>query len=706
MKRVVLILLFAANAFALEGKWTPQQVLQLDAAWLRKQGLELPPSRLWDPKLGTGLLAAAIDTNGCSAGFVSPEGLFVTNHHCLFSILQEHATPQDDIITNGFLAASRDKELKGSTQRVAVPHRFTDVTAKVLAAVPANATDAERAKAIDRRSTELVAECEKQPRTRCKVASFDGGAWYTLFESIDITDVRLVYAPPRAIGEYGGETDNWMWPRHTGDFAIGRAYVDGKPYKPAFFFPISPKGIKPDDFVMVLGYPGVTYRSLTAAEMSERRDLFFTRRQEVYGEWIDLLQKATAGNSAGEIAVADNLKTLANRFKNAEGQLAGFKRGSILEKQQARDEAVLAWARKQPKYADAVAAYQGLANMTQEQRRTWERDFLLAHTYGSPASPTPLGPKALYLATTVVRNAIELQKPDAQRDSLYMQRNQPTLQAKMRREQKNFFLPADERLLESFVRRAQALPREQRFAAIDRLFPDANVAGRIDELYAQTKLFDENERMKMLAETPDQLRARHDPLVDLGFALDADIRDLSARREQWDGTISRLRPAWRRAVEAHAGKPIAPDANSTLRVSFAHVQGYSPRDGVWYRPQTTLAGVIEKDTGIEPFNAPQSILEAARAKRYGQWKDPRLGDVPVDFLADADTTGGNSGSPVVNGRGELVGVNFDRVWENVANDFGYNPAVGRNVSVDIRYLLWILDQVAHGGGLLRELGVR
>jgi hypothetical protein len=731
MKRLLLLLLFATNALALEGKWTPQQVLQLDAAWLRKQGLELPPSRLWDPKRGTGLLAAAIDTNGCSGGFISAEGLFITNHHCLFSILQEHATPQDDIITNGFLAASRDKELKGSTQRVAVPHRFTDVTEKVLAAVPAGATDAERTKAIDRRGTELVAECEKQPRTRCKMAAFDGGAWYTLFESIDITDVRLVYAPPRAIGEYGGETDNWMWPRHTGDFAIGRAYVDGKPYKPEFFFPISPKGIKPDDFVMVLGYPGITYRALTAAEMGERRDLYFTRRREVYGEWIDLLEKATAGNPAGEIAVADNLKTLANRFKNAEGQLAGFKRGSILEQQQARDEKVLAWAREQPKTAaphpqplsprggervaegrvrgatpDAVAAYEGLAAMINDQKRTWERDFLLGHTYGSTVSPTPLGPKALYLATTVVRNATELQKPDAERDPLYMQRNQPTLQAKMRREQKNFFAPADKRLLESFVRRAQALPSGQHFEAIDRLFPDADVAARIDRLYAQTKLFDEGERMKMLAETPEQLRARHDPLLDLGFALDADIRDLGARKEQWDGIISRLRPAWRRAVEAHAGQPIAPDANSTLRVSFAHVQGYSPRDGVWYQPQTTLSGVVEKDTGAEPFNAPPAILEAAKAKRYGQWKDPRLGDVPVDFLADADTTGGNSGSPVINGRGELVGVNFDRVWENVANDFGYNPAVGRNVNVDIRYLLWILDQVAHGDGLLRELGVR
>ena len=710
MKRLLpllLLLLSALPLFALEGKWTPQQVLQLDAAWLKKQGLQLPPSRLWDAKCDTGLLAGAVQVDGCSAGFVSAEGLFVTNHHCLFSILQEHATPQRDIITNGFLATSRADELPGSTARLTIPRRFTDVTDRVLAAVPNGATDAQRFRAIDRRSNELVAECEKEPRTRCKVGAFDGGAWYTLIESAEIKDVRLVYAPPRAIGEYGGETDNWMWPRHTGDFAIGRAYVDGKPYRPEFYFPISAKGVAPDDFVMLLGYPGVTYRALTASEMEERRDLYFTRRQQMYGEWIDVLQAATRGSAEGEIAVADNVKTLANRFKNAEGQLAGFRRGSILEKQRKRDEEVLAWARQHAKHADAVAAHEGLARMIEEEKQTWDHDFLLTHIYATQAVTSPVGPKALIFATTVVRNAVELQKPDADRDALYMQRNLQALRSRMQREQKNFFPAADRKLMESFVRRALALPPAQRIAAIDRAFPDdKDLAARIDRIYTASSIFDVNERMKMLGETPEQLRARHDPLLDLGFALDAEIRDYSERKDRWEGTISRLRPPWRRAVEAHAGRPIAPDANSTLRVSFAHVKGYAPRDGVWYRPQTSVAGVVEKDTGEEPFNAPKAILDAARAKRYGRWRDARLADIPVDFLADADTTGGNSGSPTVNGRGELVGVNFDRVWENVANDFGYNPAVNRNINVDIRYLLWILDEVEHGDALLRELGVR
>jgi hypothetical protein len=270
MKRAfVVIALFASPLFALEGKWTPQQVLQLDAAWLKKQGLELPPSRLWDPKRGTGLLAATINVGGCSGGFISPEGLFITNHHCLFSILQEHATPQNDVITNGYVAASRAAELKGSTTKVTVPRRFTDVTKEVLAAVPANANDAERNRAIEKKQNALIAECEKQPSTRCRVASFDGGLQYVLVDALELSDIRVVYAPPRAVGEYGGEEDNWMWPRHGGDFAIGRAYANGVPFKSVHYFPISTSGVKPNDFVMVLGYPGVTYRSLTADEMAK-----------------------------------------------------------------------------------------------------------------------------------------------------------------------------------------------------------------------------------------------------------------------------------------------------------------------------------------------------------------------------------------------------------------------------------------------------
>ena len=679
----LLALLVTAPLSALEGKWTPQQVLQLDAAWLKQQGLELPPSRLWDAKRGTGLLAAAISIGGCSAGFISPDGLFITNHHCLFGVLQEHSTPQNDLITNGFLARSREQELRGKVARVTIPRRFTDVTQRVLAAVPANATDAQRYRAIERRMNEIVAECEKQPGARCTVAAHDGGVEYVLQEMGELADVRLVYAPPRAIGEFGGEVDNWMWPRHTGDFAIGRAYVEGKPYRPEFYFPLSTAGVKPDDFVMVLGYPGTTYRALTANEMEERHR-WFIARAETYREWIATLEQTTKGNSAGEIAVADLVKTLANRQKNAEGQLAGFKRGSILEKQRTSDQAVLASQKK----ADVTAAYDGLRKMAEEKIATFDHDFLLDHLRMTPTSLAPTGPKALVFAVAIAQSALERQKPDAERLPVFMDRTIGRVRDRLERDQKSFFTAADKAHLALYLERAATLPANQQIGAF------AGMSARIDELYAGTKLFDLGERLKMFGETPEQLHARRDPLVEAGFALAAEIAEMMEGKDRWEGTIYRLRPVWRRAVIAHAGKPIAPDANGTLRVTFGHVRGYEPRDGVWHVPQTKLKGVLEKHTGQEPFDVPEKILKAAKA------------DVPVNFLADADTTGGNSGSPAVNGRGELVGVNFDRVWENVANDFGYNPDVARNVNVDIRYLLWILGEVEHAGELLRELSVQ
>ena len=688
MKRLVSIALalIAVNAFALEGKWTPQQVLEIDPALLRKEGLRIEPSRLWDPKRGTGLLTATVNVGGCSGGFIAPDGLFITNHHCLFSILQEHATTQNDIITNGFVANTRGEELPGKALRLTIPRKFTDVTKEIESAIPKNATDVERHAAIERRSNELVAACEKRESTRCKVSQYDGGVQYILADQIELADIRLVYAPPRSVGEYGGEIDNWMWPRHTGDFAIGRAYVNGKPYRTEFWFPIAKQGLARGDFVMVMGYPGTTYRALTAAEMLERRDLFFARRRDVFGDWIRILQESAKGNAEGEILIANNLKTLDNRFKNAEGQLAGFKRGRIAERQQAADDAVLKWAASQPKFKGAIEAYRGLAAMIEEQRKTWENDFILSQLYGTPTTNVPLGPKSLFLSTSIVHSALERQKPDADRDSLYMERNLGRLADRLAREQKNFFAPADKRMLASVAARVRQAPSPVLPSAV---FKDLD----IERLYAETKVFDPAERAKMLTETPEQLHARRDPLIELGFALDRDIRDLDERKARWEGTIARLRPVWRRAVMAHAGKPVAFDANSTLRVSFAHVKGYAPRDGVWYEPFTTLAGVLEKDTGEEPFNAPKPLLAVAE-------KHPKT---PLDFLADADTTGGNSGSPTVNGRGELVGVNFDRVWENVSNDFGYNPDVARNVNVDIRYLLFLLENVQHAPELMKEL---
>jgi len=584
------------------------------------------------------------------------------------------------------------------------------VTERIENAVPRGADDLARDRAIEAESKALVAECERRPARRCRVAVYDGGVRYELVESLEYPDVRLVYSPPRAIGEYGGEVDNWSWPRHTGDFSLIRVWAaaDGSPapagegvapLHPKHFFPVSTDGVSPGDFVLVAGYPGRTYRALTASEMAERAELYFPRRAELYGAWIEILEELSARSDAARIALASRIKSLANREKNARGQIAGIARGDLLGKRREADREVLDWARASSERAAAVAAYSDLERETDRVRSSWERDFLLEQI--------PSGPLSLALAAKLVRWAGEKSKPDLEREPEFMERNRERLRESLERSQTRLHRPAEEALLVDWLLRLRAAGAEELVATLVGEGADrAAIAARVAAIHEATRVTDSAARAGMFDESEEELRARKDPLLELAFVLDPALRALEERRRRHEGAISRLRPVWRRAVVAHAGRPVAPDANGTLRVSLARVRGYEPRDAVWMKPQTTFSGLVAKHTGEEPFDAPEALLVAAPAARSSRWADRKLGDVPVGFLADADTTGGNSGSPVLDARGRLVGVNFDRVWENVANDFGYNPEVARNVSVDVRFLLWVLETLEpeRSRALRAELG--
>lgn len=701
MTRTALLVavLAAGSSAAGEGKWTPEQVLSLGPAWVKAQGFTLPLERLWSAKTKTGLLANAVQLPGCSGSFISKTGLLITNHHCVVGILQEHSTPEKNLVALGYVARTPDDEKRAGAFRVQVPVAFRDVTKEVLAAVPAGADDLARFKAVEAAQKQLVAECEKKPRTRCQFAAFDGGLFFTLTEFHELTELRLVWAPPTMVGDYGGETDNWSWPRHTGDFSILRAYEDGKPYVPPVFFPVSTEGVKPGSPVAVLGYPGVSYRAWLAEEMAERRQRYFPAIEGLTTEWIRIVEDEGAKDPKALIAAADDLRSLLNRRKNAQGQVAGLERGKILDKQRAAEAEVLAYAQKR-ELAAAVGAHAELTKLVQEKLATWDRDFLL--------DVITWGPLPLAWSTTLARRAAEAQKPDLEREPGYMERDLGRLRDRLEREQKSLHLGLERRLISSWVKRALALPKDQRLAPVDAVFgalkDDAAIDAKVASLLKASPVNELEPRRKLFDEAPEAHRARKDPLLDLGAALDAERKALKERRDRWLGAFYRLRPEWRRAVIAHAGKPVAPDANSTLRVTFGKVAGYSPKDALQFLPQTTLAGMVAKHTGKDPFDAPQAVLAAAQKRAKSRFEDKALGDVPIDFLSDCDTTGGNSGSPTIDGQGRLVGVNFDRVWENVANDFGYNPAVARNVNADVRYLLWLLEQVEGANDLLKELG--
>ncbi|HPW55186.1 MAG: S46 family peptidase [Thermoanaerobaculaceae bacterium] len=707
--------LAAVGVWASEGKWTPQQLSQLGVKWLREQGLQLEPSELWNPATSQGLLAAVADIGGCSSALVSPQGLLLTNHHCVWSVLQQHSRAGKNLIATGFLASTLEAELPAPSLSALFPTGFRDVTAELVGAAPAGADDLTRAHAVAQAEKALVAACEGQGDRRCKVAAFDDGLQYVLIESLEYRDVRLVYAPPRALGDFGGEVDNWMWPRHTGDFALLRLWgsragqpaamsKDNVPLSTQHFLKLGFQGVTPGELVFTAGYPVRSFRSLTAPEMGERAGLYFPLRAELYSDWLTILQNAAAESEATRLALSDRMQNLANVAKNARGQVAGLRRGNLVEKKWALENLVLARAAARAEMREAVAARQMLASIVEQRRTVWRRDALL--------EAMQRGPLPLHFALTLVRWARERVKPDMERQPEYMERNRARLWEALLRAQEGFHLPTEKALMTDLFLRFAALPEECRSPTVDRFLGPARsreaIAGRVDHLLAPTRVLDWPSLKTMFDESFAALRLRRDPLLELAIALDDELRTAEKRREQSEGTISRLRPAWLAAVHELVGQPVSPDANQTLRVSFGHVKGYAPQDGLLMLPQTTLSGLLAKAGEEPPFTVSEAIWAASRRITESRWRDGTLGDIPVNFLADLDTSLGTSGSPILNARGELVGLNFDRVWEAVASDFGYDPELNRNISVDVRFLLWTLEEVEGRPAerLLRELGAK
>ncbi|MDC0720538.1 S46 family peptidase [Nannocystis bainbridge] len=729
---VAVVALTAAPARADEGQWMPGQIVELDRGKLSAMGLELPLEQLWSDN--TGLMRAAVNLSGCSAAFVSAEGLIATNHHCAHGAIQAVSSVEHDYLKDGFLARTRAEELAGKGLTVRVLERIDDVTAEVLAEASALKDDRARAQAIDRARKQLVDACEKPGGgLRCEVAAFYNMSLFQRFTYRELRDVRLVYAPPAAIGEFGGEVDNWMWPRHTGDFTLLRAYVGAAgepadkaeanvPYKPQAWLPVAHTGVKAGDFVAVLGYPGNTERYLPLSEVERHESQIFPARIDLLGEWVAILEELGATDKARGIKVASSKKSLANRLKNARGMLAGFSAIGLLERRRAEEAALEKWAAE----ADDRAFQKvlpALRALSQDRKDSFAHDYLLEQV--------PNGPNLLGLAIDLVRRARERQKPDLERSAGYMDRNEKKLWDRQERRLRDFDPEVEAHLLASVIARAQALPAGWKLYAFKDMSPEAAAAKMVGvlgaaafkdmdaktgsgrerylkqarQLIARTKLLGEGKAKGLFdAADPAALAASGDPIVALALALAPAIEAAEARGETRAGVLSRLGPAYFTMLRKVRSGPVYPDANGTLRLSYASIAGYKPREGLMATPQTTLSGQLAKVTGEEPFTMPERVLAAVPKARDTYWADPILGDVPIDFLSSADTTGGNSGSPVINGRGQFIGLNFDRVWENIAGDFGYSER-SRNIIVDVRYLLWLLDQVEDAGALLDELGV-
>jgi len=625
-KTLTAILAFtAASAFAAEGMWMPQQLPKL-AAKLKAAGLKIDPARFSD--LTGDPMGAVVSLGGCSASFVSPDGLVVTNHHCGFGALQFNSTPERDLITNGFLAKTRAEEVPaGPGSRIFVTTKIEDVTKKVTGDLADSMSNIDRDKTIDRREKQLVEECEKAGGVRCRVAAFFEGATYLRTTQMEIRDVRLVYAPPLGIGNFGGETDNWMWPRHTGDWSYLRAYVgkDGKPadyskdnvpYHPKHIIKVSNKGVSPGDFVLVAGYPGRTFRYRTAAEVTNMQDMTYPTTIKYATDLNALLREMGKNDRAVEIANASRIKGNDNVLKNYQGSLAGFRNFEIVSQRQKREAGLADYVEKHPKEAAKYATVMADMNaLYAKQLANQQRDTVFSWILRS----SPM----LTQAAQLYRLSLERPKADLEREGGFQERDWPRIAEAVNRAQKSIEPRSDRAGLKYFLAESQKLPAGQRIPSVDEAIRNAGgIDQLLDQLYANTKVGDLDARKAMMKESTDQLKARNDAMINFVAAAYPMILENEQRGKEFSGAMSRLRPLYMEALRSSSSGELYPDANGTLRVTFGNVKGYEPRDAVEYEPQTTVSGIVQKNTGSGEFDAPKAELAAIAAKKTKGYVDP------------------------------------------------------------------------------------
>lgn len=697
------LLWLTGAALAVEGMWMPEQLPALGEE-LKGLGLELPPESLADPMAWP--LGAIVSLGFCSASFVSPDGLIVTNHHCVEGYLQVASDEQHNYVSDGYAAPSRAEEASGGpVARIYVVESITDVTAELQRAASRARSDADRYQRVAEARKALVARCEATPNHRCEVESFFGGKEVRLVSNLEIQDVRLVYAPPESVGSYGGEIDNWMWPRHAGDFALIRAYVapDGSsapyakenvPFHPAHHLKIAKQGLAPGDFVMAAGFPGSTLRYRSAADMRSLSEHGYPFELELMRQLEDLY--AEEANTSAEAAsrVGPAVSYIGNDIKYIEGMLDNFASSGVVARKEAEDAALRAWVAADPSRARYGQALDAIEAIRVEERAHNDRDALVGLLM---ATQDLLG-----VAHSALRFAGERPKKDLDRDEGYQDRDLLRARQRFQALDETMWLPADRRAFSALLLRLMGLPAEEQIAPLNAWVKSkGSPGGAYKALFDAPALATSEARLALLTLSEKQLRASPDPWVQLAVAMESFLSVERQRDHERQGALLRLEPLVAEARIASRGGRVYPDANSSLRITYGTVMGYSPADGVQYTPFTTLPGMVAK-AGEAPFDAPERFLAAA--EKPSPYADPRLGQVPVDFLSDLDSTGGNSGSATLNAKGELVGLLFDGNYESMSADWLFDPALTRSIHVDVRYLLWTLSEVEHMDAVLAELG--
>ena len=705
--------LTAGNLRADEGMWLPLHIARLNIGDMQKAGCKLSAEQLYSVN-SSSLKDAIVSFGGfCTGEIISGEGLILTNHHCGYGAIQSHSSVEKNYLRDGFWAYSKDQELPNPDLFVKFLVRMEDVSQRVLGKLNDQMTEGERRKAAEAEFVAIKKEATQGTGFDAEVkAYFDGNEYYLcVYETY--RDVRLVGTPPESVGKFGGDTDNWMWPRHTGDFSMFRVYAgkDGKPaayskdnvpLKPKHFLPVSTSGVKEGDFTMIFGFPGRTNRFLSSYGVKMALDISNPAVVAIRDKKLKLMKENMDANPAVRIKYAAKYAQIANYWKYFIGQSQGLNRLDVVDKKLAEETAFQQWADSDPvrkvKYGKVLA----------EMGSAFEklRKFRKASTYLNEAG---LGAE-IHTMALGARGLMEaLSLPDTTKSkSAKVSAAAADLKAGLWETYKDYDVATDKKLFAAMMKMYREDILEEQQPGILTSDLQKKYKGDIDKWTADVfakSIFADSNKVKAFLARPDAKILEKDPaFVSASSFLSNAMTRISPQVMPINGDVDRCNRLY---VEGTLlmnkdAKKYYPNANSTMRMTYGKVGAYKPKDATYYNFSTTLDGIMEKeDPTNEEFIVPAKLKEIWQRKDYGRWAEN--GTVPVGFIGNTDITGGNSGSPVINGNGELVGLAFDGNWEAMSGDIAFEPALQRTISCDIRYVLLMIDKYANAQNLINEM---
>ena len=693
---LVIALMAAMTARADEGMWLPSLISQRIAD-MQEKGFRLDADDIYSINQASLKDAVVLFGRGCTGELISPEGLLLTNHHCGYGQIQQHSSVEHDYLKDGFWAMNRSEELPNKGLTVSFLERMDDVTAQVLSGYTPDMTEDQRVELVKKNSQALIDEAVKEGKgLRATVEALYYGNQYFLFLYREYADVRLVGAPPSSIGKFGGDTDNWMWPRHTGDFSMFRIYADkdnnpapyskdNVPYRPKKYFHISTKGVQEGDFTFIYGFPGRTQEYIHSEGVRYIEEIGDPHKIHLRTLRLDIMNKHQSESQKVRIQYSSKNAGVSNAWKKWQGEVKGIKKMKTVQTKQEFEKAFDKWAQG--------GEFDGVISKIASIYAELEPYQFATDYYTETVRTIEVANFAMSTARLFKQDGFDKAKAAELAETFY----------------KDWYLPIDK---ESFIAVMKEYEKnvpadfkpiyyKEKFASY------GSIEAWAEDIFTNSIFIDQTKVGALTSEDKETVMA--DPAVEFFNEFlkwyAADIQPVTTRLNQ------DLQLAYRDYMRGQmvycrtqrVPKAFYPDANLTLRVAYGHIKGYSPADGTYYLPSSTIKGIMEKDNPeIFDYNIPQRLRDIYAAKDYGRWADAS-GEVPVCFIATNHTTGGNSGSPVINADGELIGLNFDRVWEGTMSDIVFDPEICRNIALDIRYVLFTIEKIGGAGYLLNEM---